>query len=131
VPGLKETSGRKNIFIDKDGFINWRLPNSYIFTKALRGGKGRGRKANKIIRNIQSVDSLLLLQQALRQEEEYNKDIVRLFNQNPQQAKRAMKKLAKIDNRKVKDIYERSHKSHNGAVIWTHCPVNAPVAVIE
>ena len=131
LPGLKETSGRKNIFIDKDGFINWRLPNSYIFTKALRGGKGRGRKANKIIRNIQSTNGLLLLQQALSLEEEYNKDIVRLFNQNPQQAKRAMKKLAKIDNRKVKDIYERSHKSHNGAVIWTHCPVNAPVAVIE
>ena len=131
LPGLKETSGRKNIFIDKDGFINWRLPNSYIFTKALRGGKGRGRKANKIIRNIQSTNGLLLLQQALSLEEEYNADIVRLFNQNPQQAKRAMKKLAKIDNRKVKDIYERSHKSHNGAVIWTHCPVNAPVAVIE
>ena len=131
LPGLKETSGRKNIFIDKDGFINWRLPNSYIFTKALRGGKGRGRKANKIIRNIQSTNGLLLLQQALSLEDEYNKDIVKLFNQNPQQAKRAMKKLAKIDNRKVKDIYERSHKSHNGAVIWTHCPVNAPVAVIE
>ena len=131
LPGLKETSGRKNIFIDKDGFINWRLPNSYIFTKALRGGKGRGRKANKIIRNIQSTNGLLLLQQALSLEDEYNKDIVKLFNQNPQQAQRAMKKLAKIDNRKVKDIYERSHKSHNGAVIWTHCPVNAPVAVIE
>ena len=58
LPGLKETSGRKNIFIDKDGFINWRLPNSYIFTKALRGGKGRGRKANKIIRNIQSTNGL-------------------------------------------------------------------------
>ena len=129
LPGLKETSGRKNIFIDKDGFINWRLPNSYIFTKALRGGKGRGRKANKIIRNIQPVDSLLLLQQALRQEDEYNPDIVKLFNQNPQQAKRAMKKLAKIDNRKVKDIYERSHKSHNGAVIWAHLPVSIPAMV--
>ena len=129
--GMRDTSGRKNIFIDKDGKLSWRLPNSYQYIKALRGGKGRGRKANKTIRNIQSVDSLLLMQQALRQEEEYNKDIVRLFNQNPQQAKRAMKKLAKIDNRKVKDIYERSHKSHNGAVIWTHCPVNAPVTVIE
>ena len=131
LPGLKETSGRKNIFIDKDGFINWRLPNSYIFTKALRGGKGRGRKANKIIRNIQSTNGLLLLQQALSLEDEYNKDIVKLFNQNPQQAGRAMKKLANIDNCKVKEIYERSHKSHNGAVIWTHCPVFAPVAVIE
>ena len=131
LPGLKETSGRKNIFIDKDGFINWRLPNSYIFTKALRGGKGRGRKANNIIRNIQSTNGLLLLQQALSLEDEYNKDIVKLFNQNPQQAGRAMKKLANIDNCKVKEIYERSHKSHNGAVIWTHCPVFAPVAVIE
>ena len=129
--GMRDTSGRKNIFIDKDGKLSWRLPNSYQYIKALRGGKGRGRKANKTIRNIQSVDSLLLLQQALCQEEEYNKDIVRLFNQNPQQAKKTMRKLAKIDNRKVKDIYERSHKSHNGAVIWTHCPVNAPVTVIE
>ena len=130
LPGLKEESGRKNFFIDKDGFINWRLPNSYIFTTALRGGKGRGRKANKTIRNIQSVDSLLLLQQALRQEEEYNPDIVKLFNQNPQQAKKAMKKLAKIDNRKVKDIYEKDHTARNGAVIWKHCPVNPPAVVI-
>lgn len=130
--GLKDTSGRKNIFIDKDGNLSWRLPNSYVYTKALRGGKGRGRKANKTIRNIQSVDSLLLLQQALCQEEEYNKDIVKLFNQNPQQAKRAMKKLAKIDNRKVKDIYERSHTVRkSGAVMWKHCPVNPPAAVIE
>lgn len=128
--GLKETSGRKNIFIDKDGFINWRLPNSYIFTTALLGGKGRGRVANKILRNIQSVNGLLPMQQALSLEEEYNKDVVKLFNQNPQQAKRAMKKLGKMDNRKVKDIYERSHKSINGAVIWKHCPVN-PVMVIE
>ena len=135
IPGelaeMKETTGRKNIFIDKDGFINWRLPNSYIFTTALLGGKGRGRVANKILRNIQSTNGLLSLQQALSLEDEFNKDIVKLFNQNPQQARRAMKKLAKIDNRKVKDIYERSHKSHNGAVIWKHCPVNPPVAVIE
>ena len=130
--GMKDTSGRKNIFIDKDGNLSWRLPNSYQYMKALRGGKGRGRKANKTIRNIQSVDSLLLLQQALRQEEEYNGDIVKLFNQNPQQAKRAMKKLAKIDNRKVKDIYERSHTVRkSGAVMWKHCPVNPPAAVIE
>jgi hypothetical protein len=43
-----------------------------------------------------------------------------------------MKKLAKIDNRKVKDIYERSHTVRkSGAVMWKHCPVNPPVAVIE
>ena len=75
------------------------------------------------------MDSLLLLQQALRQEDEYNPDIVKLFNQNPQQAGRAMKKLAGIDNPKVKDIYERSHKSHNGAVIWAHLPVFIPAMV--
>ena len=127
--GMKDTSGRKNIFIDKDGNLSWRLPNSYQYIKALRGGKGRGRKANKTIRNIQSVDSLLLLQQALRQEEEYNGDIVKLFNQNPQQAKRAMKKLAKIDNRKVKEIYERTHTAHSGAVIWACLPVSTPKMV--
>ena len=127
--GMKDTSGRKNIFIDKDGNLSWRLPNSYQYIKALRGGKGRGRKANKTIRNIQSVDSLLLLQQALCQEEEYNKDIVKLFNQNPQQAKKTMRKLAKIDNRKVKEIYERSRTSHNGAVIWACLPVSTPKMV--
>ena len=127
--GMKDTSGRKNIFIDKDGNLSWRLPNSYQYIKALRGGKGRGRKANKTIRNIQSVDSLLLLQQALCQEEEYNKDIVKLFNQNPQQAKKTMRKLAKIDNRKVKEIYERSHTVHSGAVIWACLPVSTPKMV--
>ena len=131
LPGLKETSGRKNIFIDKDGFINWRLPNSYIFTTALRGGKGRGRIANKIIRNIQTTNGLLQVQQALSLENEYNSEIVKLFNQNPQQAKSAMKKLAKIDNRKVKDIYERDHTARNGAVIWKHLPVFIPAMVTE
>ena len=131
LPGLKETSGRKNIFIDKDGFINWRLPNSYIFTTAVRGGKGRGRIANKIIRNIQTTNGLLQVQQALSLENEYNSEIVKLFNQNPQQAKSAMKKLAKIDNRKVKDIYERDHTARNGAVIWKHLPVSIPAMVTE
>ena len=135
IPGelaeMKETTGRKNIFIDKDGFINWRLPNSYIFTTALRGGKGRGRIANKIIRNIQTTNGLLQVQQALSLENEYNSEIVKLFNQNPQQAKSAMKKLAKIDNRKVKDIYERDHTARNGAVIWKHLPVFIPAMVTE
>ena len=34
--GMKDTSGRKNIFIDKDGNLSWRLPNSYQYIKALR-----------------------------------------------------------------------------------------------
>ena len=127
--GMRDTSGRKNLYIDKDGYLSWQLPNSYIYTKALRGGKGRGRVANKIINNIQSANGLLSLQQALSLQDEYNKDLVKLFNQNPQQAKRAKKKLAKIDNRKVKEIYERSHTVHSGAVIWACLPVSTPKLV--
>ena len=122
LPGLKDYSTRKGIFIDRDGFINFRLPNSYQFTKALRGGKGRGRIANKIIRSIQDVNGLSQVQQALCLETEYS-EAIKLFNRTPAQRKATMKKLAKIDNRKVTDIYEISHTAKNGAVIWTHCPV--------
>ena len=122
LPGLKDYSTRKGLFIDREGFINWRLPNSYQFTKALRGGKGRGRIANKIIRSIQDVNGLSQVQQALCLETEYS-EAIKLFNRTPAQRKATMKKLAKIDNRKVTDIYEISHTAKNGAVIWTHCPV--------
>ena len=127
---MKETSNRKNLFIDREGFVNWRLPNSYIFMKAFRGGKGRGRIANKIIRSIQAMNGLSQLQQALSLETEYNSEIVRLFNRTPQQQRRAMKKLSKMDDRKVKEVYEMSHTAKSGAVMWKHCPVN-PVVVIE
>lgn len=121
--GLLDFSKHKGIFIDGAGFINWRLPNSYQVKSAFRGGKGRGRKINKIIRSIQATNGLYQMQQALSLENEYNSEIVKLFNRNPKQQKSALKKLAKIDNRKVKDIYQESHTAKTGAVIWTHCPV--------
>ncbi len=123
LPGLKDYSNRKGLFIDSEGFINWRLPNSYIYTTALRGGKGRGRIANKIIRSIQSANGLSQVQQALSLQTECNSEAIKLFNRTPAQRKATMKKLAKIDNRKVTDIYEISRTAKNRAVIWTHCPV--------
>ncbi len=120
---LKDFSKRKGLYIDRKGFINFRLPNSYQVLSATRGGKGRGRKVNKIIQNIQATNGLYQMQQALSLQTEYDKNIVKLFNRNHKQQKSAMKKLAKIDNRKVKDIYELSHTAQTGAVMWTHIPV--------
>lgn len=124
--GLREfelLGNHKGVFIDRAGFINWRLPNSYQYMKALRGGKGRGRKANRIIRAIQSNDGLSNMRQALSYQEEYNREIVTLFNRTPGKRKSSLKKLGKIDNRKVREVYELSHTAPSGAVIWAHCPV--------
>lgn len=129
--GLKEHSNHKGLFLSKNGFIYWRLPNSYQVDFAMRGGRGRAKKANKIIKSMQSNNGLFLMQQALSFEVATKDNYVRLFN-TAQQAQTAMKRLNKVDESKpagmqarpaVNEIYEQAARAKTGAVIWTHCPV--------
>ena len=99
--------GKRGAFIDADGFIYWRLANSYNVDFALLVGKGRSRKADKELRT--HTDGLSNGRQALGQ-------VVRLYNPNPKATKTTLRKIAKLDRRYT--VYEYSHHSHNKAVIW-------------
>ena len=129
--GLKEHSNHKGLFLSKNGFIYWRLPNSYQVDFAMRGGRGRAKKANKIIKSMQSNNGLFLMQQALSFEVATKDNYVRLFY-TAQQAKPAMKKINKVDESKpagmqarpaAQEFYEQAARAKTGAVIWTHCPI--------
>lgn len=129
--GLKEHSKHKGIYLSKNGFIYWRLPNSYQVDFAMRGGRGRARKANKIIKSMQSVNGLFQKQQALSFEVATKDNIVKLFY-TAQQAQTAMKRFNKVDESKpagmqarpaANEIYEQAARAKTGAVIWNHCPV--------
>ena len=136
--GLKDYSKHKGIFLSKNGFIYWRLPNSYQVDFAQRGGRGRAKKANKIIKSMQSINGLFQKQQALSFEVETKDNFVRLFNSTPAATKATMKKFTKIDESKpasmqarpaVNEIYEQAgHAKQNPrtrtrSIIWAHCPV--------
>ena len=129
--GLKEYSKHKGIYLSKDGFIYWRLPNSYQVDFAMRGGRGRAKKANKIIKSMQSINGLFQKQQALSFEVETKDNFIKLFY-TAQQVKAATRKINKIDESKpagmqarpaVNEIYEQAARAKTGAVIWNHCPV--------
>lgn len=107
---------------DGRGGIIQRLPNSYQYTKAQRVNRGRARKVNRIMKSIQSQNGLSITRRALSDDGEYKNDMVRLFNGTPEQTKRTLKKLAKIDNRKVTGIFEQSHKDYSGAQVWRYIP---------
>jgi len=128
---LKDYSNHKGVYVGGDGFIYWRLPNSYQVSFAMRGGRGRARKANKIIKIIQSENGLSKKRRALScKTESFDNEtfnFVRLFNASPAQQKATIKKLAGINTRGIFEIYEHSTRAATGAEIWTHTPILKPI----
>ena len=109
----------------KGGNLYRRLPNIYQFTTAIRGGRGRARKANKIIKLQQQQNGLLQKQQALS--DDVAPDFVRLYNMTEAQTKRTVKRIDE-QNTKVQFVYElkdHTYKERNGIVLWNLVSVGA------
>lgn len=127
--GMKENTTRKGLFVAGNKFIYWRLPNSYKADFAMIGSKGRTRKANKLIRTMQSLDGLFIKQQALSFDSD-NSALVKLFYERPEQADKALRKAGRSDKRMPAEVYSQDHRTRGGqfldrssrSVIWTHCP---------
>lgn len=103
----------------KDGKFYRRLPNVYQFPLALRGGKGRARKANRIIR--QQQNGLLTMQQALSDDAT---DAVRLYNMTEKQTQATLKKIDTV-RPQAPVIYELANKTKpesNGVIRWLAIP---------
>jgi len=121
LPILKEYSRHKGLYVRSDGFIGSRKPDSRSTDLAFRGGKGRTRKANKILRQIeQRQDGLSLVRQALS-DDVAQSNFIRLFNFTPNQTRATAKKLANADNPRVREVYEYAHEAKSGASIWCQC----------
>lgn len=117
--GVVEYGKYKAPFVMRDGFIAWRLPDTRFSVHAERAGKGRARKANKLIK-MHHLNGLSHMRQALS-------DVgasyyVRLFNLTEAQRKATEKKIAKHDKR-INELYQRAHEAKSGAVVWAHCPM--------
>jgi len=123
--GVKEYTQHKGVYLAGDGRIYWRLPNSYQVSFAMRGGKGRARKAKKIIRQLsQNHDGLFQRQQALSFDSGQEQgEFIRLFHYTPATRKATQRKLARIDQKTdILEVYELAGQAKTGAAIWTHCP---------
>ena len=107
----------------KDGKVYRRLPNVYQFTLALRGGKGRARKANRIIR--QQQNGLLTMQQALSDDAT---NAVRLYNMTEKQTNATLKKIDSV-RPQAPVIYELANKTQperGGVIRWLAIPTTQP-----
>ena len=114
----------KGLYIRRDGFLGSRKPDSRYTDIASRAGKGRARKANATLHQMQLKDGLSQVRQAFSQEvipecfaTNDTSVYVRLFNFTPNQRKATEKKLAKNDAH-VQNIYEYSHASKSGSFVW-------------
>lgn len=109
----------------KGGKLYRRLPNTYQFTTALRGGRGRARKANKIINMQQQQNGLLQKQQALS--DDVAQDFVRLYNMTEAQTKRTVKRIDEkgIKLQSVYELKDHTYKERGGVVLWTPVLVGA------
>lgn len=103
----------------KDGKIYRRLPNVYQFTLALRGGKGRARKANRIIR--QQQNGLLTMQQALSDDAT---DAVRLYNMTERQTKATLKKIDSVRPQApvIYELADKTYPERGGVIRWLAIP---------
>jgi hypothetical protein len=120
LPSVIEYTNHKAVFVSKDGFIYWRLPDARSTNLAFVVGKGRARKVNKILHTLQEQNGLLQMQQALSDASMARS--VRLFNHTHDQRKATERKLAKAENRIIQDVYEALHLAKSGAQLWLHCP---------
>lgn len=123
--GELEHGRHEGTFTTPDGYIAWRLPNSYAASYATRRGKGRARKANRVIQAItasQHLDGLLPTQQPLSLDFD-RAAIVTLFHRTPQKAAGTLRKLARSDRSDVLEIYTLAGQAMPGMAIWTPCTV--------
>ena len=120
--GMKEYSTHKGLFARRDGFLSWRLPNTYIidFEGYTTGARGRARKANKQLKGLLS-EGLLIMQQALTSDNEPNEQPkgYRLFNTTDKQFKTTRKKLHDL-NPSGGDVYAFPKRARTGALMWEH-----------
>jgi hypothetical protein len=124
LPGIKEHTNHKAPFVLRDGRIAWRLPDTRYSTATARGRKGRARKANLFIRKSQPLTGLSPMRQALSDVvTDGRSEWIRLFNRTREQRKATERKLARQDNARVSEIYQRTRRAKSGAVMWAHCPV--------
>ena len=123
LPGLQEHSQHKGLFVRRDGFISWRLPNTYIidFEGYTTGARGRARKANKQLKGLLRLEGLLIMQQALTSDNEPNEQPkgYRLFNTTDKQFKTTRKKLHDLKP-SAGDVYAFPKRARSGALMWEH-----------
>ena len=120
--GMKEYSTHKGLFVRRDGFIAWRLPNIYIidFDGYTTGARGRARKANKQLKGLLS-EGLLFMQQALTSDNEPNEQPkgYRLFNTTDKQFKTTRRKIHDLKT-SGGDVYAFPKRARSGALMWEH-----------
>lgn len=116
-------------FVDKDGVLNRRLPNSYQYKAAILAARGRGRKVNRIIRGIiktQQQSSSLKLERAqsfiIADETKETSENVRLYNLTPGQTKATEKNIQRTGNNKITGVYEYKRKARRSARVcyWVY-----------
>ena len=127
LPGMIEHDRNpRAFFVDKDGTLNQRLPNSYQYKKASLSARGRGRKVNRIIRSIlhlQQQSSLSKMGQAQSfidaDGNENTSDVIRLYNKTPDQTKATADKVKKTGSR-INGVYEylRKGKRARNVAYW-------------
>jgi hypothetical protein len=119
--GLIEYSGHKGLFVRRDGFVSWRLPDSRHIDFALSGGKGCARKTNKLLRALWNPNGSSKMRGALS-DDETNSPFYRIFNRTEQQLRSTEKKLSKGEHR-IREIYHYAHEAKSGALVWNHIPI--------
>ena len=116
---------KRQLFARRDGFLSWRLPNTYIidFEGYTTGARGRARKANKKIKQLMTPDVLLFMQQDLSStnelDEKQHDDFYRLFNTTDKQFKTTRRKLHDL-NPSSGDVYAFPKRARSGALMWEH-----------
>lgn len=119
LPGLKEHSNHKGLFVMRCGVIGFRVPDTRHSTVTERGTKGRARKINRFIRNSQQ-EGLSNMRQALT--DEVKPEYIRLFNLTEAQRLDTQRKISRRDLL-VLDLYQQAQEARSGAMIWTHYPI--------
>lgn len=134
LPGVVEYDRKPGaFFVDRDGVLNRRLPNSYQYKGAELSRRGRGKKVNRIIRGIiqtQQQSNLSLMGQVQSfidaDESEPTRETIRLYNLTPDEVKRSKKKIQHNDPRhKITGIYQYQRKARRSAhvVYWFYIVV--------
>lgn len=121
--GMKDYSSHKGLFAGRDGFIKWRLPNTYVidWDGYTTGARGRARKANKQLKGLWNSEGLLFMQQALTSDNEPNETPkgYRLFNATDKQFKTTRRKLYDLQPT-AGDVYAFPKKTRRGVLMWEH-----------
>lgn len=123
LPMLREFGQHKALFVREDGHIGSRKPDARFTDIALRGGKGRTRKANKTLHRLQRDRGLSLVRQAFGDNvtPETESVYIRQFNFTPNQRQATERRIAKMDGYQPPTIYELSHTAKSGSLVWMEC----------